>query len=337
MDEEAAWDSIGTLDNPGITLVTTALRAMPTTKPLINDPAKPGQGFPFDALQNSLINANEPIWLSHHSRSGKWTFVFTSYASGWVLSRDVATIPEEHTISWPQMSPVALIQEDFPVRTNRGRFLFFSRIGMIAPLVEADPNGFKVLLATSKNQAGEAVFEVITLPRHIAAAIPVAPTLRNFSLVVANMQRLSYGWGGLFENRDCSAAIRDLFMPFGLWLPRNSRQQAALGRVVRLSGLSNEDKARMIVENGIPFATLLAKKGHIALYIGNDHGSPVVLHSVWDLTAQRGSKEIRQHFGQMVFTTLNPSPAEPECGQSTTLLANLISMNNLEVPTTPLN
>jgi cell wall-associated NlpC family hydrolase len=157
----------------------------------------------------------------------------------------------------------------------------------------------------------------------------MAPTSENLATVASSLLGLPYGWGGLFENRDCSSAIRDLFMPFGLWLPRNSREQAVAGSVTKLSNLGEDQKAQLILEEAVPFATLLQKKGHIALYVGHSDGYPVVLHSVWDLTVKRRKGETRKHFGRIVLSRLRPSSEDGPCGPGTTLLADLDSMTIL--------
>ncbi len=332
MDEEAAWERAGEINKPGILLVTTALRAMPTDRALVGDPSQPGQGFLFDYLQNSLINTNEPLWLSHRSRSGKWVFVFTSYASGWVLSRDAATLPEGQALVWPTLVPIVCIEEGYPIRDKQGQFLFDSRIGMVLPVVEADDMKFKVLVATSRDPEGEAGFEVITLPVGVATPLPLAPTSENFSTVASRLLGLPYGWGGLHGNRDCSAAIRDLFMPFGLWLPRNSKEQARIGDTVDLSTLNDAQKAALIVERAVPFATLLYKKGHILLYVGHQDGVPLVFHSVWDLLARDDNRLVRRHIGRIVLSPLGPAGHEDPCGGGSTLLSGLVSMSFLVVP-----
>lgn len=330
MDNEAAWGSAGSVNQPGISLVTTALRAMPTEQPLVTDPAQPGQGFPFDHLQNSLINANEPLWLSHNSESGKWTFVYTSYATGWILSRDAASIPAEHALSWPQLRLVAFTEDGYSVSDSKGRFLFNSRIGLVLPLVEANSENFEVLVATSKNADGEATFEVASVSRRSAETIPMPPTTENLVSVASSLLGKPYGWGGLHENRDCSSTIRDLFMPFGIWLPRNSREQAVIGRQISLLDLSEKQKVELILQEGLPFATLLHKKGHILLYVGIEDGYPVVFHSVWDLTFQSKDQRTRRHVGKIVLSTLRPGKASRTIVQGSTILADLESMNVLE-------
>ena len=39
----------------------------------------------------------------------------------------------------------------------------------------------------------------------------------------------------------------------------------------------------MILEQGMPFLTLIWMKGHIMLYIGNEHGRALVFHEFWGI------------------------------------------------------
>jgi cell wall-associated NlpC family hydrolase len=58
----------------------------------------------------------------------------------------------------------------------------------------------------------------------------------------------AYGWGGLYQNRDCSAMVRDMFSPFGIWLPRHSEDQAREGgEFIDLTTFSPEEKEKVIL------------------------------------------------------------------------------------------
>ena len=49
--------------------------------------------------------------------------------------------------------------------------------------------------------------------------------------------------GGLYNNRDCSSMIKDLYSPFGIWFPRNSKSQATnIGRLKNISHMSDKKK-----------------------------------------------------------------------------------------------
>lgn len=329
LDEEAMWGLSGSVDRPGVALVTTSLRSMPSDRLLIGDSAQPGRDSAFDLLQNSLVNANEPLWISHRSLSGEWTFVFTSYASGWLPSRDVAAVPKGHELAWPLMTPVVCIDEGFPVHDSNGVFLFVTRVGMVLPSVGTSGSGSDVLLVTSRDAEGVAGFEVATLPGRVAVTVPMTATFANAALVAARLLDLPYGWGGLHGHRDCSAAIRDLMAPFGLWLPRNSREQAAVGETVDLVGLGDDDKVDLILSRGVPFATILYKKGHVALYIGHSGQVPLVFHSVWDLASDHGGAPDHRHIGRIVISPLRSTTSADSCSEGSTLLADLQSMSIL--------
>ena len=114
-----------------------------------------------------------------------------------------------------------------------------------------------------------------------------------------------YGWGGLYQNRDCSAMIQDLFTPFGIWLPRNSKAQAKKGGTYfDLSTLPPNKKESLIIKNSIPYLTLVWLPGHIMLYIGKNNDKAIVFHNIWGL---RTTDELgRKIIGKSVITSLNP-------------------------------
>ena len=72
----------------------------------------------------------------------------------------------------------------------------------------------------------------------------------------------------------------DLFVPFGLYLPRNSASQAAYGGSIPLVDLPNDQKESVILDQGVPFASLIWMQGHILVYVGRYQGHPVVFHDM---------------------------------------------------------
>ena len=101
--------------------------------------------------------------------------------------------------------------------------------------------------------------------------------------------------------------IRDLFTPFGLWLPRNSKEQAEAGRFISIRNLSPAEKEAQIIRQGMPWRTLLWTPGHIMLYIGVHQGQPLIFHNFWSIRTQDadGNKG-KLIVGQAAVTTLHP-------------------------------
>ena len=116
-----------------------------------------------------------------------------------------------------------------------------------------------------------------------------------------------YGWGEMFEDRDCSAMVRDFFIHFGIWLPRGSYDQVHSGTTISLAGKSAADKARLLSEKGIPFQTLIHLKGHVMLYVGTVDGTPLVFHDLWGVSFKgKDGKDAKQIIGKAVISTLTP-------------------------------
>jgi hypothetical protein len=156
------------------------------------------------------------------------------------------------------------------------------------------------------------VIREVELEQDWAEAFPLPATSENCARVASQFSGETYGWGGLFQNRDCSAFIRDYLTPFGLWMPRNSAQQATMGRFVDLEEASPRDRERIIASRGVPFLSLVAMPGHIMLYIGSSRGSPLVQHTMWGLRTHGFlGGEGRLVVGQNVITGLEPGRSVP--------------------------
>jgi hypothetical protein len=86
--------------------------------------------------------------------------------------------------------------------------------------------------------------------------------------------------------------VQDYFRIFGIGLPRNSLGQIEYpqGTFTDLSGLSDQEKERTIMEKGIAYRTILYCKGHVGLYVGAVGGRPLMMHALWGiyLEAHRG-------------------------------------------------
>ncbi len=288
----------------GITVSNTDLKVFPTNKPVFYSFEKAGEGFPFDYNQNSAVYAGTPVFISHISKDRQWFYVETSFASGWVKVKDIAIVDQEIKQIYKTGKYVAFIKDEVPVIDENGIFAFKGLIGGILPLVSIE-NGYKVFVPF-KDTDGYAVIKTAVLPENVVTVKPMPLTERNIAKVINETLNKPYGWGGLYLNRDCSANIRDIFVPFGIWLPRNSTAQAKSGIFVPLDNLSEKDKEKFIAKAGIPFLTLVWMRGHIMLYIGNKNGKPYVFHNFWGIKTKIFNKEGRIIVGMSAITSLKP-------------------------------
>ncbi len=320
------YEEYGQLNKKAISLYYLNLRSFPTHKPVFKDPKRAGEGYPFDYLQNSGINANEPLFVSHLSNDGEWAYVFTSYATGWVPLRKISYIEDDIALKWQNARQIELTQDLYPIKDINGDFVLKSRVGMRLPLISIEPTHY-IALAITAGKKQSPIYSKVKIPFTVGREGYMKLNADNLVQITDLMLQSKYGWGGLNEERDCSSMIRDLYAPFGLWLPRNSSEQSKVGKVVSLEFLTPEQKKEKIIQEAIPFETLLYKKGHILLYLGQYNGEIAVLHNAWGVKTKDKRGEGRKIIGRTIVSSLEIGKEFDDYDEEKGLLSQIISIN----------
>ena len=301
----ARLEAVGELGCPGITVQETDLRLFPTREPAFFDPLRAGEGYPFDYLQNSTLKPLEPVYISHVSEDGGWFYVKGSFASGWVDARHLAFVSPEMSRTWAALPQAVVVHEKTSLKDPQGNYLGMAKTGTLLPLLHNPlPGESFAVLGVRRGFRGEAIPLECSLFRENGEIMPLAFTEWNAMRILEQLQGELYGWGGLIQNRDCSATVRDFFLPFGLWLPRNSRYQARTGRVMEVNALEPREKEMLLAREGKPFRTLVGLPGHIMLYVGTYGETPVVFHNTWGIKTLEEGREGRYIIGRALFTSL---------------------------------
>jgi hypothetical protein len=309
-----ALESFPSRNDAAISVAPGHLRGLPTHLPFYTR----AEDFPFDMLSYPQVKLNEPLRVLHRSRDGVWLFVETGYTNGWIEARDVALVDRDFMQSWMQAPHLVVVRDYAPVPDGRGVGVFRGKVGTLLPMLRSDEDGWEVAIA-SAGEGGEVQSRPVRLPRATAMPFPLEFNRENITLVGNQFLGEPYGWGEVYDLRDCSAMLRDFFLPFGIWLPRTSADQIASvpGRIA-LSQVAAPGKEELIRSKGVPFLSLLYKPGHIMLYVGVDsEGRPLVFHNAWsvrlkgdgaeDTVGNVGGREERtQIIGVAGITTLEP-------------------------------
>ncbi|MDY0117479.1 MAG: SH3 domain-containing protein, partial [Sulfurimonadaceae bacterium] len=183
MRENSNFDTYGVVSKKGITLTYTSLRLFPTNRPLFKDPAKAGEGFPFDYLQNSSVAPNKPLFISHYSKDKEWAYVFSSFASGWIPTKEMVILEEEQVQTIQKAELLFFTKEDFTIADVDGNFLFRSRVGMNLPLIGEEEDYFIALAIHSyKNTAPQ--FLEVKIPKTVAQKSVLSFTKENIINIV---------------------------------------------------------------------------------------------------------------------------------------------------------
>jgi cell wall-associated NlpC family hydrolase len=288
-----------------ITIVNTNIRKLPTNKPLFEKFSDNSNGFPFDILQNTALPANTPIYIKHITKDNAWVYIQTALASGWVSIQDIAYTNKKFIKKFTSYtSHICITTDNISLFSTDHTYLYKTYIGMTYPLISKTKRNYKILIARVGKKR-KAYLDVARISKLNAAKAPLIMTTKNIATLSNKLINQPYGWGGLFNNRDCSSMIRDLFSPFGIWLPRNSKSQAkSLGNYTKIAHLSDFKKEKYILNNAIAYKTLLWLPGHIMLYIGKKNNKALVFHNIWGLRSIDEMKRII--IGKAVITTLKP-------------------------------
>lgn len=328
MKAKGNFEAYGTFGQKGISLSYLNLRNFPTHKPVFRDPKRAGEGFPFDYMQNSGVHSNEPLYISHLSIDGEWAYVFTSYATGWAPLKSIAFISDKVADTWQKSHQIELVDEYFPIKDLEGNFVFNSRVGMRLPLISIESTHY-VALAITAGKNHTPIYTKVQVPFSVAEKEKMLINPENLIRITNLMLNSNYGWGGLYEERDCSSMLRDLYAPFGIWLPRNSSEQSKSGKIISLENKTAEEKKEMIIKEGIPFETLLYKQGHILLYLGAYEGEVTVLHNVWGIKTLKDGIEGRSVIGKVVISSLEIGKEREDYNPEKGILSQIKSMNIL--------
>jgi hypothetical protein len=307
-----------------IVLRAADLRELPTHEPRFAKPTPDSRVDPFDYFQYSLLPPGTPLFVAHATADGLWFYVECAVASGWVYACDIAPVDADFKRAYKTGAYAALVRDNVRLADT------LAGVGAIFPTTSGENSRSLRILYPVRGAGGMARIDEIVLGDEDAALKPLPFTAGNAARVGNAMMSQHYGWGGMFGNRDCSALIRDILAPFGIWLPRNSSAQARRGIVHPLGGMSVKEKEHAVLTRGTPFASLVGMKGHIMLYVGKYKGRAAVFHNVWGLRVVEGSDDnARFVIGRAVVTSLTPGMELGNLYRDVTLADRVGTLTNL--------
>ncbi len=313
----------------GVVLRQTALRAAPTERPRFNNPNTAGQGFPFDMWQDAFLPVGMPVYMTHTSLDGAWIFVENALVAGWV-SADDASLIDAATRELIRRQPLlAVVRDNAPLVDQHGNRVANVSIGTLLPVLDSAPGRARVILPRV-DERGQAGYTPVFVAPEDALPAPLDLTPGGIAAVGNELMGQLYGWGSLYQNRDCSAMLRDLFTPFGIWLPRNSAAQAKAWRYTDFADQTPEAREALVESRGKPFATLLSFPGHIALYLGQYQGRPAMFHNMWGVRTETHGVEGRYIVGKATVTSLRPGQELPDLQNKEGLVGRMRGMSVLE-------
>jgi len=139
-----------------------------------------------------------------------------------------------------------------------------------------------------------------------------------------------YGWGDMEGEQDCSRFIQEIFATVGIRMPRNSSEQAEVGRLVAefAKGAPDEEKLAVLTEKGIGGITLLRLDNHIMLFLGMVDGRPYAIHATWGYHQIIGGRDIVRVLNRVAVTDMSLGAGSVKGS----LLGRLIKIKTVTLP-----
>lgn len=229
----------------------------------------------IDYNQYTLLEPLTPLAILHKSRDGNWLYVHAPYMRGWVRREDVLLIEREKLMKVLRLPFLVVSRGGVEVEG-----IFFG-LGSKLYYEEKVGDRYRVLLPDMRR---------VWIEKHEGLEEGYLSFREDrVRSILESLLGTAYDWGGKEGRWDCSSLVQSLYAVFGLELPRNSSQQAQIGRLVA-AGFKSYEELKETLRRMPPFRTLLFMKGHVMVYGGFQEGEPVLYHAVHRLRREDGSE-----------------------------------------------
>ncbi|MFZ5802894.1 MAG: SH3 domain-containing protein [Candidatus Omnitrophota bacterium] len=288
----------------GAAVRATSVRALPTSENMLQEKGD----IEFDQLQFSLIKSWTPVAIYQASDDGLWYFVQAPYVRGWVRSRDIAVFSDRAQLKQyaKAKSFLVITGESASIFKDPERTQTEQRVtmGTVIPIAGKNTTAYEVWMPYRGDGGKVTIGKRYVSFKSDTREGFLPYTQRNVIRQAFKLLGVRYGWGGMYNGRDCSGFIHDVFLSVGVDMPRDSRQQGVIGtQIGNFEPFVDQEMKRRALRSARPGITLLTKPLHVMLYLGEDRGQFYIIHSTW---AERYSmtSDAKNRINQVVVSDL---------------------------------
>ena len=284
--------------------VTVRYAVTTTRAPIRNLPT--GQGLfyyaadkEFDVLQETSLDPGEPVAILHQSANGYFYYVQSYNYSGWISRFNVGLTDKRTWLQYAKPNDF-LVVTDAKYVLHLGKNELLYQQGARINLVKEEPALYTVEVPV-RQPNGNLSKTRLQVPK-VSKAVHkgyLPYTSNNIVRSAFKFYGMPYGWGGLKDSVDCSALVLNAYRTVGIYLPRNTDEQANTAGIRNLlEGLDNAQ--RLSVIRDLQPGACLYMDGHVVMYIGQINGAPYSIHAL----GSHYVKGVRQREMQVVVSDL---------------------------------
>ncbi len=262
----------------------------------------------FDELQNSDMDCGTPVAILHKSLDGEWLYVESDIAAGWVESSKVALCELSDLKKFVHANSFAVViapKADIFLKSETNEHYDYVRMGMRFPIISRAESKVGVMVPT-REAGGMLNFKTGYIDKNSIheGYLPYMP--RIIIEQAFKMLNSPYGWGGVNGEQDCSRFLQEVFATVGISLPRDSVNQAKVGRLLASFDVQVQDDQRLEkFKDAVGGITLLPMKGHIMLFLGLVDDRPFAIHATWAYRDRVMNEDVALVINRVVVSDLS--------------------------------
>ncbi len=277
----------------------------------------------IDRFQETGVFPGTPVVIAHASRNKKWLFVVSPRYAAWVHAdavaegdRDVVLGYSQHkharvvtgaqvrTVFTPEQPQLSQLVLDMGVRIPLA-----TGLDPAAPVNGQSAYTSWTLSLPIRNDDGSLVLKPALLQRIADSRSDYLPMTRgNIIRQAFKFLGERYGWGHMYDGRDCSGFVSEVYRSMGAQMPRNTSAQSVSPALEHQTfGKDDDHAARMRAVNKLQIGDLVYIPGHVMLVIGHVDGKPWVIHDVSGIRYRTADGEMRH----VKLNEVSVTPLEP--------------------------
>lgn len=285
----------------------------------------------FDELQNSALDVGTPVAILHESKDGQWLYTQSSASAGWIKKENIAlaSLDDIKSFSAPTSFVVVTVPKaEIFLNSDLTQYYDYVQMSTTLPITKFSENAVEVSVPTRASD-GKVAFKTGYLNKEDAHPGYLAYTPRNIIKQAFRMLNVPYGWGGMYGEQDCSRFLQEVFGTVGIYLPRDSKDQAKVGISAGTFDEKTDEgsKLKVLAENAIAGESILPMKGHIMLYLGMVEGRPYAIHATWAYRQKMDDDDIARVVNRVIVSDLSLG----EGSKKGSLLSRLQAVKNIQL------
>jgi hypothetical protein len=294
----------GMVPRYGLVVHYADVRFLPSDVPLYESAGD----VDFDQMQNSSLDVGTPVAILHQSLDKKWYYVLSPIADGWVQADRVAIGDVKRIKDYVNAQDfVVAVAAKADIFLNDAKTVHhdYVRMGTRLPFIQDEEGHKRVQIPTlDHDHKLFIVNSFVHADEFHPGYLPYTP--QNILTQAFKMINQPYGWGGMNGEQDCSAFLVEVFGTVGIILPRDSKNQAQVGKVLAAFKPNQKEEERLkSFEEATGGKTVLSMKGHIMLYLGSIEKRPYAIHSVWAYRERDGDRDVPKVINRVVVSDLS--------------------------------